>query len=764
MARRNGPRNEAQAAVARAPYRFVPVSRKVYFPAWGELAQLPLHDAPFEDGISGTITLRIRAHSPLLVAREGRSGTPRDFCRYGDRLAVPGSSIRGLLRSVVEVASFGKLGSFTHDQHLSVRDLHNGHVYRRFVTRSTARGYQATAEAGFLERDAKGGWWIRPCRHARAPIVDLEAFAQKRGKRVNLGGRSQRACQKYEQWGTAPEDLTLRFDTRRPDKPGLDYDLAVNLGTGALEGQLVLTGQPTPTHVRRAKKREFVFYAPSSELLEVSDALRRSFEEVHSEGRERHGLPTPNEDWRLLRTWLEVPRPGRGVPVFFLREPGNASALWCFGLAQLPRIPYRLTVHAALQNTSPHHLDRTRPDLAELIFGKVPERRSQRGDGERPTGALRGRVSFEPFWLEGRPQTLPPVKTVLSGPRASFYPHYVQQPEARDGAVPLAPLEGDARPKPHYKTLMDRDAELAGWKRYPVRDGQRTPPPPPSKASEKTITRLEPLAPGAELVGRVHVHNLKPVELGAVLWAATWGGDPKLRHALGLGKPFGWGQVSLSVEKVELERLRDGAAANDWASHIRAFEEHMERDAGLLAWRDSEQLVQLRALADPRCARALADAGQLQHGSIEGRNDFVEVKRAGRVLTPLVPFSGTSDLDLYAAEARAARKAAEEREWARYEQEERQRQAEARARAEEQLRALGGGEVLLELEEALTQKPMLARLNDELDEALRARGFAERLRDASVEARRRAAEMIRQEYPGKRRAERILRELGLEQP
>mgnify|MGYP001810606094 CR=1 len=41
-------------------------------------------------------------------------------------------------------------------------------------------------------------------------------------------------------------------------------------------------------------------------------------------------------------------------------------------------------------------------------------------------------------------------------------------------------------------------------------------------------------------------------DLDSSCWALTWGGAPGLRHSLGMGKPFGFGQLSIEIEQVDL--------------------------------------------------------------------------------------------------------------------------------------------------------------------------------------------------------------------
>ncbi|MBQ7691820.1 MAG: hypothetical protein IJT30_11620, partial [Muribaculaceae bacterium] len=51
-------------ATLKAPFNFVPLSDKVYFPAWADQIS---HDVPFSDGLSGELELTITAETPILV-------------------------------------------------------------------------------------------------------------------------------------------------------------------------------------------------------------------------------------------------------------------------------------------------------------------------------------------------------------------------------------------------------------------------------------------------------------------------------------------------------------------------------------------------------------------------------------------------------------------------------------------------------------------------------------------------------------------------
>ena len=108
-----------------------------------------------------------------------------------------------------------------------------------------------------------------------------------------------------------------------------------------------------------------------------------------------------------------------------------------------------------------------------------------------------------------------PVQTVLGGPKPSFYPNYMEQPNSGG----------------QYQTFMDSDCRVRGWKRYPVRPiGDISTP---KGVTDKVDTKLIPLKEKAKFTFRVKLHNLKPVELGAVAWALLGMADPAVSPQCG---------------------------------------------------------------------------------------------------------------------------------------------------------------------------------------------------------------------------------------
>ncbi|MDN3686072.1 RAMP superfamily CRISPR-associated protein [Vibrio sinaloensis] len=93
---------------AHAPYHFVPLSRWVYMPDWSHLVS---HDHPFEDGLSGKkIVFKITNTSPLCIGHQKDDTGLLKLARNSKgQPIIPQTTLKGMIRNVLEIASFGKI-------------------------------------------------------------------------------------------------------------------------------------------------------------------------------------------------------------------------------------------------------------------------------------------------------------------------------------------------------------------------------------------------------------------------------------------------------------------------------------------------------------------------------------------------------------------------------------------------------------------------------------------------------------------------------
>jgi len=287
------------------------------------------------------------------------------------------------------------------------------------------------------------------------------------------------------------------------------------------------------------------------------------------------------------------------------------------------RLPYKNRIHDAIGHTSKQHLATDRLDLAETIFGFVPD-----GTSKKPE-ALKGRVSICPAiadLMTCRPWTDEQyIQTVLGGPKPTFYPNYIEQPPRID------PSKGI-----YYNTYMNSNCRLRGWKRYPVRKPETVSRDSvPNGVSNDVDTRMIPLAPQAKFTFRIKLHNMLPAEVGAVVWALTWGGRPHLRHTLGMGKPFGFGQAAITMDSSASSLVdMNGNQVSALSTQV-AFVQMMQKFIGN-DWERSPQLEQLLAMATLQFSPPPEKMRYPVLTVNPNRNDFATIKIQGKVLASYV--------------------------------------------------------------------------------------------------------------------------------
>ncbi len=619
-----------------SPYNFVSLSSHVFEPDWKDDVS---HDLPFEDGLSGQIAYRLTAIRPLVVGgsrRSSKQGEPAKVAfvhRPGqpNAVVIPGSSIRGLLRNVVEIASFGRMRLVHRGRRLALRDL-GGKAKDEYIAKITASeqsrdrsgrsvtAFRSRVSAGFLNFDAARGMWrITPCEMGRIEAADLMGLQQntapwaphtpapakyKDFRKANGGSD--------ELWIIAPEaqaHLSHRLNKHIFERR---CALAKEGEQGAKRARVVLTGQPN-----KLKHREFVFFDPRpDQAMDVEPSLFRATAEIHVEAEKAAGDKL--QTWKFWFDGVHQP----DIPVFWLSEAevsrgGRADAVHAFGLSMMFRLPARRTVGEMLDA---HYggPSKASTDLPELIFGRLPSGLDEGGLGSE---GLRSRVSISMAEPTGsKVERITAGTWLLNSPKPSWYPAYLVQNEPQPGKGVNT-----------YATWITPNAQLRGFKRYQPRT--QTPPLNTPSSNPPLSTTLEAVRRGTAFEGVIRFHNLKPAELGALLWALDFGGAEGAQHTLGMGKPYGFGACSLEAlpddPRTRVTRVCDGTRVSDPGEAVTAFTAKMDawhRAQGAGAWADSLQVRELIALAlpaGPASATPYAAAAPAA---------FADVKKDGRVL------------------------------------------------------------------------------------------------------------------------------------
>jgi len=546
MPRHVNPRTPERTA--RAPYNFVALPERVFEVAGGievngsSIKPWEIHDRFVPGTYSGWIDLEIETLTPLYIrgpVTRRRDGTwdardsrlrPEPYTTPDGRPAIPGSSLRGMVRTLVEILSFSKIQPVSDAKPFfrTVDDSRIGKVYRQ---RMAAGG---GVRAGILR--LRGG---------QATIEPREKLRVSRRLLERIGIRFDPGPSWTPPWSHQHRECWVKVEERSSEVT--DIRLGTRPSGEWQRGILVLTGNAGGK--RRPKKREFVFVEP--------------------EGRSPKPVRVPDDRWSRfhdedqITNWQERAFPRSqppdarrradghlrdGEPVFFLthdNEKGedNPDGLVFFGRAGMFRLPY----DRSPADLVPEPLRTAGLDLAEALFGKV-----------NTEGAIRGRVFFEdvvatkggPDWSEGEL-----VPKILSSPKPTTFQHYLTQDGTKDKDQLTTYIEGDHTTIRGHKLYWHRwDEGGLSEVREPDNQDSLLRDLKGPKPEDKQHTIIRPVRAGVTFSGRIRFQNLTDLELGALLSALQL--PEGCCHKLGMGKPLGLGSVRIEPRLVLVDRSK----------------------------------------------------------------------------------------------------------------------------------------------------------------------------------------------------------------
>lgn len=627
--------------VAKAPYNFVPlpddVVRAVESPE-----QLPDHNTYGNDSYpyTGYINVKLTTKTPLYIrtgfSAERRPGQTRteyeqaeyerrnppqdfrralrnkpDFFHHGDptKPVIPGSSLRGMLRQLVEIITYSKVNDVP-DRQLVYRAVGDrsalGDHYREQMLGSNKLRFpdmrydysSVHVKGGYLE-DTGNGWAIRPAVSQMGESIIRVPYHVARPV---IGGQGRLLV----------HDLYVAPAARAPNRRGnrgngeLTLDMAETTlvsatpASGLVPAKLVESGHMGGGH---AKHWHCAIYEPDtmSSLLPIPDEMWG----IYSDDRDMTRDPR--------RGTLEIKN--HGDPLFYLVDPASGKLIY-FGSTAMFRLVYE---HSPL-DLVPQALRRPEVvDLAEAMFGYVRndkelENLKRRQLPEPKQGekgrAYAGRVYVSDAKLDaGQHDIWLPVNTpdgilepsILASPKPTTFQHYLTQASPDDWKALNHYDSNDTTLRGHklYWAKGEVNAESLRSK-HPSEDPDNVPGQMANQFEEVTVngnrrwrvksgnsqhTRMRPVNSDKTFSFQIYFENLSAVELGALLWALHLPGEQvEYVHRLGMGKPLGMGCV-------QLDPTLHLVVARERYNKLLALEETSNGSATLGAWFSGEDTI-----------------------------------------------------------------------------------------------------------------------------------------------------------------------------
>jgi len=518
---------------AKAPYNFIPLNDKPI-----EVGKPPAFDTYYEDRYTGYIDIEITTLTHTYIRKTKKD---IDFFKIGDTYKIPGSSLRGLIRTLFEIITYGRF-HFFDDKRLSFRAVAD-------KIKNFREAYQE-----IIQKGVKAGILYKQGEHY---FVKPTAYDEIIGK-----------YDKYEK-----DNGKFIYGNKHYDQPSIN-----NFQHRGRDAYLLVSGP------MNNKKKAYIIYKDTNhEPVKVPDDVIKSY---RYDKDSRYDKDRDSND--MIKKYMEEKR-WREIPCFYIEEGGNIVEI---GFTKNMRVHYKKKIS---EHIPKELLKEDLIDMAEAVFGKIykQDSKSSKNDSKSSKDSFASRVFFEDCNLEAGKTYKKVFLKVLGNPKPTSFQLYLEQ-STKEPTYEV--------PKNSLKT-WNEDAKIRGYKLYWHKDSQNPQnkaytyyEKDKDKLSDqfkkchleykdatelteediKKITDCEkfqnplviPISPGSIFKGRIRFENLTDYELGALLYAIDLPSEDNLCHKIGMGKPLGLGSIKItsklfiSDRKERYSKLFDG---NSWA-------------------------------------------------------------------------------------------------------------------------------------------------------------------------------------------------------
>ncbi len=519
-----------------SPYNFVPFSDKVFEDSADNSLNL-ISDSLF----SGELCYELSAQTPILVD----SGKDLFYRDKDGEYALPGSTMRGLIRSNLQILSFSSARDDIDDYNLMYRAVAGGALKNPYadvlgqkpkVINNHRMTVLENVKAGYLRRSGdkyilfrnkqdsaasnSGGtdYYVVSERYVIEKAQDkFECILGKMnykpgtkfkkiesGSRVRYVGTRGRADYN-ENYEPRYEEITYSVG---------DNDRVTGIKKNGLKnkGYVLFTGKMDEKKafyvIPEIDEDSVVGTGANDELMK--DAVR-AFQIDYN--RRKNGLKDKKGNFIKF---FDLPDDGETRPVFYIELDGRLY----FGYTPRLRLIY---AHKILDGLGQKE---SVSDFSKKMFGYS----LQNGDSHK------SRLFFTDAVITNKANELEPQKLILAEPKPTSYLEYVCQENGKP-----------------VKTFNDDSFRLRGTKQYWLQDKVNRGA---DSDKENVKSSIRPLKEGCKFKGKIRFQNLTAEELGLLIWSVKLEKNSQMN--LGKAKAYGYGRVK--VDQVELY-LQDYASA-----------------------------------------------------------------------------------------------------------------------------------------------------------------------------------------------------------
>ncbi|PPT10422.1 DUF324 domain-containing protein [Geitlerinema sp. FC II] len=460
---------------------------------------------------------------------------------------IPGSSLRGMMRTLVEIASFGKIERVSDNQRLFFRAVGSnpkkeswGKEYKQYVTPKQVK-------AGYLQKDNKG-WYIQPAMEKKnltfawvkqtdINLPEFKKFDNKNYEPQYIRVSYKRLAWKFNKQGKVITKRLFADNVYSPDKYPQN------------QGVLVTSGNMKQGDEDSPRRNHCLIFEIDKNFDNRLSLDRTSIEHYRNALTDFQKQSPFDNEWGILQE-------NENRPVFYSPPKNESKVIGFFGHSPNFRIPYSPEGdgHATtVVDFLPDDLkDIAIVDLADAIFGfarneKQPNKVKQSHAGRVFFSDAKYKSDENGIWYTENKNDII-IPQTLASPKPTTFQHYLVQPEE---------TKADKKNLKHYASKPVDETVIRGHKLYWHKGSDPDfKHPNPEESSDTQLTEIKPVKKGVTFEFTIYFENLSDVELGALIWVLDIAGNDNYRLKLGMGKPLGMGAVKIESKLYLSDRNR----------------------------------------------------------------------------------------------------------------------------------------------------------------------------------------------------------------
>lgn len=490
-----------------APYNFIPLSKRVV-ERYTDIEELPGHDEFVNDTLSGEIEYTVENITDLIIS----NGNGKFFRNIDNKYAIPGSTIRGKLRSNVSILGFSAIAQDIEDDRF---------LYRRFASSSSNLNKEYNDRLGMkIERvNGKSFSTLKNVNAGYVKKISDEEYVIIKSKVIK--GKTYFRISEKDLMHKYNGMKGIKFMNDKRKTPNYEpytreISFEVNENNNGIKSigeknQLKNNGYILGSGSIYKKQSHYIINEIDIEKDNENDYIRLSADDIRIY--KKYYIKDKKSKLNNKGFYSLPENRGDIKPIFYVEYNGKVY----FGFTQYLRLFYDKSIYDGIPDI--HKVDIL--DYKKSIFGFTNTKNS-----------YKSRVSVEDAVLVGDVKTRNHTM-VLGEPKATCVHLYLKQ-------------DGDKNQLNSY----NGEFEIRGVKYYWLKEFVT-----PEEAKGNVNTIEEAVQKGARFKGKIKFNNLNEDELGLLVWALYIHKDAN--QNIGKGKPYGFGNIKIKDISIKVQDVNE---------------------------------------------------------------------------------------------------------------------------------------------------------------------------------------------------------------